>query len=94
MLAVAMLIVSCGGNQAIRRLHRGLPTGSVGRSRADGGVMVEYNVRAPETGGTSELVKICNEHAKAGWRLVSTTAASTGITARVYLFFEREAAER
>ena len=36
--------------------------------------MIEYDVRAPETGGTGELVKICNSHAQKGWRLVSTAA--------------------
>jgi hypothetical protein len=51
--------------------------------------MVEYDVRAPETGGTAELVKICNDYAAKGWRLVSTAAASAGL-ARLYLFSERE----
>ena len=55
--------------------------------------MIEYDVRALETGGTADLVKVCNDAAKHGWRLVSTAATNTGgITVRVYFFFEREAA--
>lgn len=56
--------------------------------------MIEYDVTAPDTGDTAELVKICNEHANEGWRLVSTAATQIGISTRVYLFFEREVGEQ
>jgi Domain of unknown function (DUF4177) len=57
--------------------------------------MIEYKVRARETGGTADIEKVCNDLAKDGWRLVSTAAANAGgITVRVWLFFEREAGEQ
>ena len=56
--------------------------------------MIEYDVRSPETGGTAELVKLRNSQAQAGWRLVSAAAASIGISAQLYSFFEREIGEQ
>ena len=56
--------------------------------------MIEYHVRIVENGGEAELSKVCNELAKDGWRLVSTSAANTvglALRVRVYLFFAREA---
>jgi hypothetical protein len=54
--------------------------------------MIEYKVRAPETGGTSEIEKLCNDAAQDGWRLVNTSVENMGVLkTRVWLFFEREA---
>jgi hypothetical protein len=62
---------------------------------ATGGAVIEYKVRALETGGTADLERVCNRMAEDGWRLVSTAAANAGgITVRVWLFFEREAGEQ
>ncbi len=55
--------------------------------------MVEYKVRLSTTGGTADAEQICNRMARDGWRLVSTAAASPGISVCVFLFFEREVTE-
>mgnify|MGYP001609818625 CR=1 FL=1 len=54
--------------------------------------MIEYKVRALETGAAVDVEEVCNDLAQDGWRLVSTAAANAGgVTVRVWLFFEREA---
>jgi len=57
--------------------------------------MIEYKVRAIETGGTGDVEKVCNDAGNVGWRLVSTNVLDLGaLRTRAYLFVEREAGQR
>ncbi len=56
--------------------------------------MIEYKVRAIETGGTGDVEKVLHAEAKDGWRLVSTNVENAGaLRTRVWLFFERESGQ-
>lgn len=52
--------------------------------------MIEYKVRVSLTGGEADAEQICNRMAEDGWRLVSTAAASQGISVTLFMFFARE----
>ena len=57
--------------------------------------MIEYKVRRVEGEGTGDIERICNEHAKDGWRLVSTNVARLEkFDTIVFLFFEREVGDQ
>lgn len=46
-------------------------------TRLDAGLrpVFEYTVRRVDGEGTGDIGRICSEHAKGGWRLVSTNVA-------------------
>ena len=56
--------------------------------------MIEYKVRAIETGGTGEVKKVCHNAAEDGWRLLSTNVENVGpLRTSVWLFFDGETGE-
>ena len=55
--------------------------------------MIQYAVRALETGGAGEVEKTLGVMAGQGWRLVTASVEPLGagkLASRVWMFFERE----
>ena len=56
--------------------------------------VVEYRVRRIDGAEPDGLERVCNELARAGWRLVTASTASTSVMdVYTYLFFSREVAD-